>query len=63
MHKSNWQPIETAPMDGTEVLVYGPPCIVRMAISHGDGWYSLPGYWHVYPTHWQPRPKPPEDET
>lgn len=62
MDKSDWRPIETAPTDGTEVLIYGPPRLVRIAASHGRGWYTLPGYWAVYPTHWQPRPEPPEDE-
>ena len=67
---SEWQPIETAPKDGTYILVYGP-----------EEWDMV--LWHPYwgdcgawcrvqtadydndnrevrnPTHWQPLPPPP----
>jgi hypothetical protein len=56
-----WQPIDTAPKDGTEVLLT-------------DGKYKRTGYWArrvgVWsidaivalepPTHWMPLPEPPE---
>ncbi len=55
---SEWQPIETAPKDGTEVIL--------------GNWirkWVLVGYWHrggwqvdsgtVTPTHWQAFPAPP----
>lgn len=72
-----WQPIETAPKDGTKILVF---------TIHGDielsEWYGMPsiqfeevedglyrkivgeGYagWNSnQPTHWQPLPPPPNE--
>jgi hypothetical protein len=50
-----WQPIETAPRDGTPILTWGPefmcPC---------DN-YWLSGGWYEYgePTHWMPMPEAP----
>ncbi len=67
---SEWQPIETSPKDGTDVLVYEPGYVV--AILH---WHtvktktaaSYPGYWTdgdglnwYKPTHWMPLPEPPK---
>lgn len=57
-----WRPIETAPKDGTKVVVY----------DEGDVWIAywyrtspqLFGWWAidhgVNPTHWLPLPPPPE---
>lgn len=74
MNKDEWQPIETAPKDGTNILLYAEGRII-------EGWYYLiegrnSGYWKVAtlsphgcgccaddlenPTHWKPLPKPPE---
>lgn len=68
-----WQPIETAPRDGTEVLV----CRVyedgkaEYAVAHnyddGNGWRDMgdlgwAGMTHEednQPTHWMPLPTPP----
>ena len=65
----DWQPIETAPKDGTHVLGYGPM---------DDGtywmedlyWYESMEAWpitfmhgHGEPTHWMPLPEPPESES
>lgn len=70
---SEWQPIETAPRDGTVVLVCG----------HGSaGYYVADAKWdtdeeawclfdqpsddHVWPshghTHWMPLPEPPKEQ-
>ena len=61
---SEWQPIETAPKDGTAVLVYDGK------ITTAE-WYGLGGYWSLCrvgawaedsetdPTHWMPLPDPP----
>lgn len=71
-----WQSIETAPKDGTPVLLYKPN-------EKRMGAYTLAGYWdgqwwgcggwelvwrsrldhkeYGRPTHWQPLPEPPED--
>lgn len=64
---SAWQQIETAPRDGTRVLVFGyddprwqlGPIVAR-TLDRFDGWYSLPGKHHVKPTHWMPLPPSPE---
>lgn len=71
-----WQPIETAPKDGTPILLYKPN-------EKRMGAYLLAGFWDVewwacagsklvyfsrldqreygHPTHWQPLPEPPEE--
>ncbi len=56
----NWQPIETAPKDGTEIL---------LTDGHykRTGWYAKRiGVWSMdaavslaMPTHWAPLPAPP----
>lgn len=57
----DWQPIETAPKDGTRILLWGD-------LPDWDGCFYEVGYWDesiggftcdVEPTHWQPLPKPP----
>lgn len=62
----NWQTIETAPKDWTDVLLFDPE-------YPNDHRKVLEGYWdadaevwlsadkeRVFPTHWQPLPNPPE---
>lgn len=59
-----WQPIETAPKDGRHILVYSNDRIISAywsfsaedwaEVLHGDIMHS--------PTHWQPLPKPPQEE-
>ncbi len=57
---TDWQPIETAPRDGTRVLVW----------AHDRAWTAdrcsegVPDFWDsdgtfIQPTHWQPLPAPP----
>jgi hypothetical protein len=68
---SEWQPIETAPRDGTDVLVYVPkphwhyPPPATPGVF--EAWYGY-GKWKidtddngtwVEPTHWMPLPSPP----
>ena len=63
----DWQPIETAPKDGTVVLLAG--CRKPVAAAWLEDEID---YWHVddnklgpfalggpAPTHWMPLPKPP----
>ena len=72
---NEWQPIETAPKDGTRILVYNGSIYVAaweeatMTLKEKKDWvyscYSLNG-WNYYeivyePTHWMPLPKPPDD--
>ncbi|MGY3359715.1 hypothetical protein ACVWZK_006378 [Bradyrhizobium sp. GM0.4] len=61
-----WQPIETAPKDGTPVLLGFPGYFHAMHGHHEDGvWGQLDsdfGFEHLptQPTHWMPLPAPPE---
>ena len=58
---NGWQPIETAPKDGTTIIVSG-----GIAHWHEGAWKTLTGYeypgrliqWKV--TQWMPLPAPPE---
>ena len=66
---SEWQPIDTAPRDGTRVLLtiqYGVR--QRLEIGYwGRGLSRETGSWRFHrvhnddrPTHWMPLPAPPE---
>ncbi|HDS1140107.1 TPA: hypothetical protein QDZ75_004184 [Stenotrophomonas maltophilia] len=78
-----WQPIETAPKDGTAILLtngkdvaeghwYFEECgttehrdldgrYIDQTESEGyDGWLDWDGGMQPDPTHWMPRPSPPE---
>ena len=61
-----WQPIETAPCDGTRVLLAGCSGLVRECRwDYFLGW-SDPVYreWSFdeKPTHWMPLPEPPKGD-
>lgn len=62
-----WQPMETAPKDGTLILAVAvgdvrngrvTPIVVRFS-TRRQYWLSEPGQWMHYPTHWMPLPDPP----
>lgn len=61
-----WQPIETAPRDGNEFLVwmFGNSMAVVYFIDTNEEfpWATMdgPGYNKNAPTHWMPLPAPPE---
>jgi hypothetical protein len=58
---NNWQPIATAPKDGTEILgwpVEGGNSTIAI-VSFFRGWTS--GDYDAEPTHWQPLPQPPDE--
>src|SRR3989304_5829838 len=66
-----WQPIETAPRDGTEILLAttlfdGEPVIVSgwwfsSPKEIDDGWETPVGF-HGDPPHWRHLPAPPEQK-
>ncbi len=65
----NWQPIETAPKDGTEILAARQPRqfdwwimdVVSYAWEDENGhWWQHDGNRAWQPTHWMPLPSPPE---
>ena len=61
---SDWQPIETAPKDGTKILAweFDDYTIAWWGVSTGGwyGWMFSDDWIRCYPTHWQPLPAPPE---
>ena len=64
-----WQPIETAPKDGTAILLSIPgnknPCAHVGFFHHDtDQWREriLGANFVNYPSHWMPLPKPPKDQ-
>jgi hypothetical protein len=56
-----WEPIETAPTSGKNVLVFTEQLTVRVAYydSH-RGWLALPGHLRIDPTHWMELPERPQ---
>lgn len=60
-----WQPIETAPRDGTRILCYLPFGRGFTTQTHwhidkrGGNWYDEGG--ELCPTHWMPLPDKPEN--
>ena len=57
-----WQPIETAPKDGTEIIVYRPDAGVFGAFYSDECWfctYSGEDFSLEPPTHWMHLPPPP----
>ncbi len=62
---SAWQPIETAPKDGTSVLGYWlggqHDCAIHATKFHrGRWWEPNEDYPQSPPTHWQPLPEAPK---
>ena len=55
--KREWQPIETAPKDGTVVLFHVPSERLP-SMSRADDLLAKP-YWLRGATHWMPLPSPP----
>jgi hypothetical protein len=58
----NWQPIETAPKDGYDILAVEGPFvrIVFWDTARGGLWSKWPGREPMHPTHWMPLPALPE---
>jgi len=70
MNKMNWQPIETAPKDGTDLLLFYPSSDGEAPFIDVNRWLDWPREMNAYswttggvnPTHWMPMPEPPKDE-
>jgi hypothetical protein len=72
---ADWQPIETAPKDGTRILLWDTDEVViakwdDISMGGAEGWQitvvnMLSGLKHYEaafnPTHWMPLPEPPRD--
>ncbi len=62
-----WQPISTAPKDGTDVLLVYPPdgksvLFPKYGVGRYTGDLLWDWGWEYKPKYWQPLP-PPEEET
>lgn len=62
-----WQPIETAPKDGTAIIGFDAARESSQPALNGvefmrwvDGVWRDPETWTCHPTHWMPLPAPPE---
>lgn len=62
-----WQPIETAPEDIGDIMVWQPStneCFIAFLNELGKWQYGICGTTYIClkdaPTHWMPLPKPPE---
>ena len=62
--EDRWQPIETAPRDGTQFLAYRHPFDPEVAHVEGNDVFRFRtdgGVDVIYASHWQPLPAPPKD--
>ena len=59
----DWRPIETAPKDGTRVLVFRQASLdheVGIARFEGGDWCDDDDFVYYGVTHWMPLPEPPK---
>ena len=61
---SEWKPIETAPKDGTRIMLW-PIGNCRNGLRMETGHWCLNGHWKCgerspRATHWMPLPEPPD---
>jgi hypothetical protein len=58
---TEWQPIETAPKDGTDVLVWDGDSVSLASYDKvTESWWVLVEFSLDGVTHWQPLPTPPK---
>lgn len=60
-----WQPIETAPRDGTPILTVHPPFQCEVSHFEGNHLVRLNADMTTTPisgTHWMPLPEPPSKQ-
>lgn len=56
-----WQPIESAPKDGSAILGYFDGCIEAIGFCRSySTWMTIWDSTDCKPTHWMPLPKAPE---
>ena len=60
-----WKPIETAPRNGSDIIVYRPHFDGDYIPQVGYDYWMKAGGWarsrrDTQPTHWMPFPEPPE---
>jgi hypothetical protein len=56
-----WQPIETAPKDDTDVLVFSEELVWVASCYRGMWWFEKRDDTFLSePTHWMPLPEPPK---
>jgi hypothetical protein len=59
-----WQPIETAPKDGTRILGFRSGWAEAIGVAFWrcdwEEWRSVPGDYSWNLTHWMPLPEPPK---
>lgn len=66
---ARWQPIKTAPHDGSEILAYWDQGKVMSIVAYSlspnrEGWQWADDTGYVSnPTHWMPLPDPPSTPT
>lgn len=58
-----WQPISSAPKDGTEILAYDEGAMMLTCWLEDEGAWWDNGAMNPAPTHWMPLPDPPQDAT
>ena len=59
---TGWMPIETAPKDGTLILIREQRCS-GLAVMYLHGWkYESGNICYLEPTHWRPLPPAPSTE-
>ena len=60
----DWQPIATAPKDGSLIMVWREHCvyprIVKFDVAYGEFSKVEDGEYLHHPTHWMPLPDGPE---
>jgi hypothetical protein len=61
-----WEPIDTAPHDGTHIVLSDGEVVTVGRYLENGRWFGANAdptdYWdgELYPTHWMPLPTPPE---
>jgi hypothetical protein len=69
----SWQPIETAPKDGSFMLLAAKTCLRPQPLPFTGRWlHGVPGCWvlvnadlavqRIDPSHWMPLPESPKEK-